>query len=71
MEARIGSVQRETKPYYTCSETCLVCVPQRRHKSIQYLLSEILTIRVGNIWFMHMRCTQGQNEEYILSRSVY
>ena len=23
------------------------------------------------VWFMYMRYTQGQNEEYLLSRSVY
>ena len=64
----------------------------------QYLLSEVLTIRVGLCiwgihrdgmrstyypgvcikpgtyyqgWFMFTRYTQGQNEEYLLSRSMY
>ena len=42
------------------------CVPQRGHKSV-------LIIRGTSYqgWFMYVRYTQGQNEEYLLSRSVY
>ena len=36
-------------------------VPQRGHKISTYYQG----------WFMYMRYTQGQNEEYFLSRSVY
>ena len=78
------------------SGTCLVRTLKGTHN--QYLLSEVLTIRVGLCtrgihgdrmrstyypgvctkpgtyyqgWFMYMRYTQGQNEECLLSRSMY
>ena len=35
----------------------------------QYLLSEVLIIRVGLC--THVMCIQGQNVEYLLSRSMY
>ena len=35
----------------------------------EYVLNQVLTIRVGLCTYM--RCTQGQNEEYSLSRSMY
>ena len=49
------------------SEHCLVCTSKGRQN--QYLLSETLTVRVGLC--MYMIYTQGQNEEYVLSRSMY
>ena len=47
------------------------CLPSRSSKGTynQYLLLEVRTYCQG--WFMHMRYTQGQNEEYLLSRSMY
>ena len=49
------------------SETCLVHTSKETQN--QYLLSDVLTYYQG--WFMYMRYTQGQNEEYLLSRSMY
>ena len=49
------------------SETCLVRTSKGTRN--QYLLSEVLTYYQG--WFMYMKYTQGQNEEYLLSRSMY
>ena len=39
-------------------------VPQRGHKISTYYQ------RYYQGWFMYMRYTQGQNEEYLLSRSI-
>ena len=54
---------------HLCTHTVKLAyyVPQRAHKN-QYL-SEVFTIRVG--LRTYMRCTQGQNEEYLLSGLVY
>ena len=44
-------------------------IPQRGHKISTSYQRYVLTTRVG----LYMRCTQGQNKEYLLllSRSVY
>ena len=52
---------------FASSETCLV--PSSKGTQGQYLLSEVLQHYQG--WFMYMRYTQGQNEGYLLSRSMY
>ena len=44
------------------SATCLVCTSNRTQN--QYLLSEVRTYYQG--WFVYMRYTQGQSEEYLL-----
>ena len=50
----------------TCySRTCLV----HTSKGTQNQYKIRVTCYQG--WFMYMRYTQGQNEEYLLSRSVY
>ena len=40
-----------------------------------YVLTKLVNTKSviirGQGWFMYMRYTQGQNEEYLLSRSVY
>ena len=48
------------------NETCSVCTSEGTRN--QYLLPEVLTIRVG--LRACMRYAQGQSVEYLLSRSV-
>ena len=57
--------------YLLCSEACLAHTYGHTLKGTQnqYLLSKVCTYYQGR--FMYMRYTLGQNEEYLLSRSMY